>query len=372
MLSIESFGIRGENRKGKMKMKRVSAIISVFLSSMFLWAGAVGAADQIRIVGSSTVYPFSKFVAVEFGKTTRFQTPVVQSTGSGGGHKLFGVGADPHTPDLTNSSRKMKTGEFKRARENGIKNITEAVIGYDGIAIAQNNGNEPIDFTLEEITLAVAEEVPDPEGTGKLVKNPYQYWNQIDGRLPHREIRIYGPPNTSGTRDAFEELAMETATKKMKEYKEGYTRIRRDGVWIDAGENDNLIVHKLSKDKSAFGVFGFSFLEENRDKIRGAFIAGVKPEPDTISSGEYPLSRSLYFYIKHDHVGETPGLMEYVSLFMSDEMIGPKGALKRIGLVPLPEDLRKASRERTLNLVPIEMENDRLSTLQDYAENKKG
>jgi len=345
--------------------------ITVF-TIILLGAGLANAADQIRIVGSSTVYPFSSYVAEEFGKTTRFQTPVVESTGSGGGHKLFGAGVGTDTPDLTNSSRKMKTSEFKRAQENGVEKITEAVIGYDGIAVAQNTDNDPIDFTLEEITLAVAEEVPDPKGSGKLVKNPYKYWNNIADRLPKREIKIYGPPTTSGTRDAFEELALEAATKKMEEYNGKYSKIRQDGAWIDAGENDNLIVQKLSKDKDAFGIFGFSFLDENRDKIQGAQISGVKPMPDTISSGEYPLSRSLFFYIKNAHVGEVPGLMEFVSLFMSDKMIGPDGALKQIGLVPLPEELRKASQKRTLNLAPIEMKGGKLTTLQEYAKNKKG
>ncbi len=351
-------------------MKHLVKALIVLTAIILIGAGAVSAADQIRIVGSSTVYPFSSYVAEEFGKTTRFQTPVVESTGSGGGHKLFGAGVNPDTPDITNSSRKMKESEFKRAKENGITNITEAVIGYDGIAIAQNTDNDPMDLTLEEITLAVAAEVPDPEGSGKLVKNPYTHWNQISDRLPKREIKIYGPPTTSGTRDAFEELAMEAASEKMKGYEEEYTKIREDGVWIDAGENDNLIVQKLSKDKDAFGIFGYSFLDENRDKIQGATISGVDPKSDTISSGEYPLSRSLFFYIKNDHVDEVPGLMEFVSLFMSDKMIGPDGALKSIGLVPLPEDLRKASQERTLKLAPIEMNNGRLSTLQDYA--KKG
>ncbi len=350
-------------------VKRMSVLTAaaVLCTLIGFGAGPALAKDQIRIVGSSTVYPFSSYVAEEFGKTTRFQTPVVESTGSGGGHKLFGAGAGPDTPDLTNSSRKMKVSEFERAKKNGLKAITEAVIGYDGIAVAQNTANDPIDLTLEELTLAVAAEVPDPKGSGKLVKNPYKNWNEIAGRLPDREIKIYGPPTTSGTRDAFEELAMEAATEEMDGYKEAYTTIRQDGAWIDAGENDNLIVQKLDKDKDAFGIFGFSFLDENRDKIQGAKIGGVAPKPDTISSGDYPLSRSLFFYIKNDHVGEVDGLMEYVSLFMSDKMIGPNGALKNIGLVPLPEDLRKASQKRTLNLVPIELKNGKLGTLQEYA-----
>ncbi len=352
-----------------MKFTR-NAIMCLLTTVLIGAAGLVHAQDQIRIVGSSTVYPFSSYVAEEFSGTTRFPTPVVESTGSGGGFKLFTGGNSPDTPDISNASRKMKESEFERAQKNGVKKITEAVVGYDGIALAQNSQNEPMDLTLEELVLAVAAEVPDPEGTGKLVRNPYTNWSQIDSRLPDREIKIYGPPTTSGTRDAFEELAIEEATKDMRGYEEDYSKVRQDQAWIDAGENDNLIVQRLAKDKKAFGIFGYSFLDENRDQIQGAKINGVDPRSETISSGEYPLSRSLFFYVKNDHVGQVPGMMEYVSLFMSDEMIGPDGALKSIGLVPLPEHLRKASRERTLNLVPLEMKNGKLATLEQYAESK--
>jgi phosphate transport system substrate-binding protein len=327
--------------------------------------------EQIRIVGSSTVYPFSSAVAEEFGKTTRFQTAVVESTGSGGGHKLFGAAVGLDTPDITNSSRPMKVSEFERSQENGVKNITEAVIGYDGIAVAQNINNAPVALSLKHLTLAVAAEVPDPAGSGRLVPNPYKFWDDIDRSLPHRSIKIYGPPTTSGTRDAFHELCLEKATEEMSEYGEAYTKVRQDGIWVDSGENDNLIVQKLTQDASAFGVFGFSFLEENRDKIRGASIDGVEPKFDTISSGDYPLSRSLFFYIKNDHLGSVPGLDEYVKLFMSDRMIGKNGYLTKIGLVPLPDNLRKASQERVLNFVPLTLEGGRLSTLQEYAKQKE-
>ncbi len=323
--------------------------------------------EQIRIVGSSTVYPFSSTVAEEFGETTRFQTPVVESTGSGGGHKLFGKGVGPDTPDVTNSSRKMKVSEFKRARRNGVKKITEAVIGYDGIAIAQNKANEPVNFTLRQITLAVAARVPNPNGSG-LVDNPYEKWSDIRSNLPDREIKIYGPPTTSGTRDAFEGLVMEHATEHMSAYDGEYTEIRQDGHWVNAGENDNLIVKKLNNNRDAFGVFGFSFLDENRDKIQGATINGVAPKPETISSGEYPISRSLYFYVKNAHLKSIPGLFEYVRMFMSEEMIGPDGELKKLGLIPLPEHLREASRERVMNLETLNLkENGKLETLHEYA-----
>lgn len=336
-------------------MRKVMNILAA-LALVVLVAAPAMARDQIRIVGSSTVYPFSSYVAEEFGATTKFQTPVVESTGSGGGHKLFGAGVGPDTPDITNSSRRIKSSELEKAKANGITKITEAMIGYDGIAIAQNKKNKTVDLSLKVLALAVMEDVPM---NGKLVKNPYKYWSDIDKKLPKRPILFYGPPTTSGTRDAFEELVLHIATKQINKevgatlYPKKYGLIRQDGVYVPAGENDNLIVQKLSKDKDAFGIFGYSFLEENGDLIQGAKIDGVEPVPTTISSGEYPISRSLYFYIKGDHVGVIPGLMDYVKLFMSEKMIGERGLLKRIGLIPLPEDVRNQVREDVLGLKPL-------------------
>ncbi len=349
--------------------------IGLAISIMVLFSGSFLEAqenkesrEQIRIVGSSTVYPFSSFVAEQFGKTTRYPTPVVESTGSGGGHKLWGKGASLDTADLTNSSRKMKTSEFKRAKKNDVGKITEAVIGYDGIAVAQHVDNSPVDISLKQLTLAVAKKVPNPDGSG-LIDNPYKNWSQIDNSLPDREIKIYGPPTTSGTRDAFEDLVLEAATVQINGYDGEYTQIRQDGPWVNAGENDNLIVKKIEQDRKAFGVFGFSFLDQNRDKLQGAEIGGVKPMPSTISSGDYPISRSLYFYIKVNHLRKVDGMWEYIKLFMSEEMIGPDGKLLDQGLIPLPEHLRKASRQRVLELEPFEMKEDgTLPTLQEYAE----
>jgi phosphate transport system substrate-binding protein len=344
---------------------RVAAPMALLmLTSMHM----VSAADreQIRIVGSSTVYPFSSAVAEEFGKTSRFQTPVVESTGSGGGHKLFGAGVGLDTPDITNSSRKMKVSEFERAQASGVKSITEAVIGYDGIAVAQNVQNTGVELSLTDIALAVCAEVPD--SSGKLVRNTYKYWDEINPALPHRVIKIYGPPTTSGTRDAFHELCLEEATPKIEGYGgEKYAKVRQDGAWVDSGENDNLIVQKLTQDKDAFGVFGFSFLEENGDKIQGAKVDGVVPKFETISSGEYPLSRSLFFYIKNDHLKAVPGLYDYVKLFMDEKMIGKNGYLSKIGLVPLPDHLREASRMRVLKLSTLKLKDGELEGLEDFA-----
>ncbi|MDG4868068.1 PstS family phosphate ABC transporter substrate-binding protein [Guyparkeria sp. 1SP6A2] len=299
--------------------------------------GTAHARDQVRIVGSSTVFPFASYVAEELGATTKWPTPVIESTGSGGGMKLFCAGNELDTPDITNASRRMKTSEFERCQENGVTDITEAMVGYDGIAFAQSNTNDSVGFTREQIALALLEQVPVD---GELVKNPYENWSDIDASLPNREIRVYGPPTTSGTRDAFEELVLEAVTEEMDAFGgEGYTNIRKDGAYIDAGENDNLIVQKLTKDTDAFGIFGYSFLEENSDKLAGANIDGVAPEPEAIGSGDYPVSRSLWFYIKNSHSDDVPAMDDYVELFMSDKMISDLGYLKGIGLIPMPADL---------------------------------
>ncbi len=322
--------------------------------------------EQIRIVGSSTVYPFASAVAEQFGETTRFNTPALESTGSGGGHKLFGEGPGLDTPDITNSSRKVKMSEFNRAKQNGVKKISEAVIGYDGLTIAQNKANSSVNLTLKDVTMAVAKEVPNPNGSG-LIKNPHESWSDIRSSLPDREITFYGPPTTSGTRDAFEDLVLEAATAKIPAYDGEYTDIRQDGHWVNSGENDNLIVKKLGNDMEAFGVFGYSFLNNNRDKLEAARINGKRPTPENVSSGEYPISRSLYFYVKASHIDDVPGMYEYIKMFMSEDMIGPDGQLSNIGLIPLPEKLRKASRERVLSLDPLEVKDGKLETLQDYA-----
>ncbi|PLX71480.1 MAG: phosphate-binding protein [Denitrovibrio sp.] len=319
-------------------------VLTLAAGLMALTTFAAHARDQIRIVGSSTVYPFASYVAEEFGATTGNPTPIIESTGSGGGHKLFSQGVDLNTPDITNSSRRMKTSEFDKNMDAGVKKIVEVVIGYDGIAVAFNNSNPDINLTRKDITLAVAEEVPV---NGKLVPNPYKNWNEINSSLPNRPILIYGPPTSSGTRDAFEELVMEATTKKMAGYgNKKYKKIRQDGLYVPAGENDNLIVQKLAKDKEAFGIFGYSFLEENSDRLKGAMVDGVKPVPAKISSGEYPVSRSLFFYVKVDHLSKVDGLEEFVDMFLSEMMIGTDGLLKSIGLIPLPADERDALRAR--------------------------
>ncbi|MGD9624976.1 MAG: substrate-binding domain-containing protein [Arcobacter sp.] len=334
---------------------------SMALIASALLATTLSARDQIKIVGSSTVYPFSSSVAEEFGATTKFPTPVVESTGTGGGMKLFCAGVDLNTPDITNASRRMKDKEFKMCEENGVTDITEALIGFDGIAIAQSASVKSFNVTKEQLALAVAEEVPSKDGKS-LVKNPYKKWSDIDATLPDREIVVYGPPKSSGTRDSFEELVMQHVFEKMpvytdlfkadekanKKYK-AYSVIRTDGVYVESGENDNLIVQKLTKNDAALGIFGYSFLEENKDKVVGITVDNIAPTAETISSGKYPVARSMYFYIKNQHASEVPALKEYTNLFMSEKMIGTDGILTELGLVILTDDVRAAARTKVMN-----------------------
>lgn len=343
---------------GIKKMIPNKSVLSLVVGSLFAISAVttVQAREQIKIVGSSTVYPFSSSVAEEFGATTDNPTPVVESTGSGGGMKLFCKGNDLNTPDISNASRRMKAKEFEMCAKNGVTDITEAVIGFDGIAIAQNKNSAPLLLTKKQLLLAVAEEVPAADGKS-LIRNPYKKWNEIDTSLPSREIIIYGPPTSSGTRDAFEDMIMKGQTKKMdvytslyqadkvknKGYKK-YHKIRQDGVYVPSGENDNLIVQKLDKNPAAIGIFGYSFLMENDDKVSAARIDGIVPTPTTISTGLYPISRSLFFYVKNSHRAAVPAMDKYVELFMSENMIGDDSILGEIGLISLPKARRNAIR----------------------------
>ncbi|ATX81509.1 phosphate ABC transporter substrate-binding protein, PhoT family [Mariprofundus ferrinatatus] len=340
-------------------MKKMILATAAFL----LGATAAQAGEQIHIVGSSTVYPFSSYVAEELGATTNLKTPVVESTGSGGGMKLFCAGNGSDTPDFTNASRRMKDKEYTTCQENGVKYITEAVIGYDGLAIAQSKSAPAFNITRKEMMLAVAAEVPNKEGNA-LIANPYHYWDEINPKFPHRKITVYGPPTSSGTRDAFEDMILKGVCKKMdvytnlykadkvknKKYKK-YHGIRQDGVYVPSGENDNLIVQKLTKDTEALGIFGYSYLVENADRIGAATIEGIAPAPETVQDGSYKLSRSLYFYIKHANQKHADGMMDYANLFMSEKMIGDDGMLSEIGLIPLPEAMRETYRNNVKNLV---------------------
>ncbi|MBL0708454.1 MAG: substrate-binding domain-containing protein [Sulfurimonas sp.] len=348
-------------------MKTLKKIALTLVATSALVA-SLNARDQIKIVGSSTVYPFSSAVAKELSATTSYPTPIVESTGSGGGMKLFCAGNGMNTPDITNASRRMKISEFKFCKRNGVRDITEAVIGFDGIAFAHAKSNPHFSLTKKQLLLAVAAEVPSKDGS-YLVKNPYTNWSQIDSSLPNREIIIYGPPRSSGTRDAFEDMILKGQTKKMsvytslykankvrnKAYKK-YKKIRTDGVYVPSGENDNLIVKKLNKNKAAFGIFGYSFLMENDDKVQGAKVNGVLPTPESISSGKYPISRSLFFYTKNSHRTKVLAMSKYIKLFMSENMIGKDGTLGKIGLIALSDAQRARLRKSVVKKTRLTLE----------------
>ena len=313
--------------------------------------GAAFARDQIQIVGSSTVFPFSTAVAEKFGQTSDFKTPVVESTGSGGGMKLFCAGVGEDTPDITNASRRIKASEFKTCTANGVTPV-EIKVGFDGIVLANDKSGPELVLTRELIFKALAKQLPD--AGGKLQPNPYKNWSEIDPSLPDEKIEVLGPPPTSGTRDAFVELVMEEACPDGMDGKV-CGEIREDGAFIEAGENDNLIVQKLQANPVAVGIFGFSFLDQNADKIKGATVDGVEPTFDLIAEGKYPVSRSLYFYIKKEHVGVIPGIQEYASEFTSEKAWGDDGYLAEKGLIPLPASERDTYSAAAKNLTPLSM-----------------
>ena len=317
---------------------------------------------QIRIVGSSTVFPFSTAVAEQFGKTTKFKTPVIESTGSGGGMKLFCGGVGVQHPDITNASRRIKASEFEICTKNGVT-IIEVKIGFDGIVLANSKSSPPFKLTKKQIYQALAKEVPVD---GKMVPNPYKKWSDIDPSLPDARIEVLGPPPTSGTRDAFVELAMEGGAKTFdslaalrksdkKAFQAAAHAIREDGAYVEAGENDNLIVQKLQANPNAVGIFGFSFLDQNADRIQGALIDKVEPTFENIASGDYGISRSMFFYVKKEHVGVIPGIVEYVAEFTSDKASGDEGYLTDKGLIPLPAAERKKVRMSAMKLSPLTM-----------------
>ncbi|WP_166257011.1 substrate-binding domain-containing protein [Marinobacter salicampi] len=342
------------------KLKAAVASVAV-AGAMAAMSTPTLARDTINIVGSSTVYPFATVVAERFGRNTDFPTPKLESTGSGGGMKLFCSGVGTQHPDITNASRRMKKSEFELCQSNGVEKITEVRIGSDGIVLANSKDAEKMDLSLEHIFLALAKDVPDPEGGEKLVANPYKNWSDVDSSLPDKPITVMGPPPTSGTRDAFVEIAMEGGCKqydwiKSKDKKEMRSichNLREDGAFIEAGENDNLIVQRLVRDNDTLGIFGYSFLEENRSKVQPSTINGVEPTQETIGSDEYPVARSMFFYVKNAHVGVVPGIKEYVEEFTSEGAWGDNGYLVDVGLIPNPRDVRMKAAKKAKQLEPM-------------------
>lgn len=359
-------------------MKKLLISLAVVASTTNIVSAS--ARDSISIVGSSTVYPFATVVAERFGKSTDFKAPKVESTGSGGGLKLFCKGVGVATADITNASRRIKSSEFEQCQKNGVTDIVEVLIGYDGIVLANAKGTAPMNLSRKDIYLALAKLVPGPDG--KLIENPNKTWKDVNPTLPAKKIEVLGPPPTSGTRDAFAELALEGgarsipdiaalrgmgadqadeiqalvkklgieaawdtsvknkgASAKGKDVVKIIGRsVREDGAYIEAGENDNLIVNKLVANPNALGIFGFSFLDQNSDKVQGSIIDGNEPSFDAIASGTYKVSRPLYFYVKKAHIGTVPGIQEYLNTFVSEDTIGPDGYLVDKGLIPLGEE----------------------------------
>ncbi len=342
--------------------------------TLALGAGNTMAAarDYVSIVGSSTVYPFATVVAERFGRSTGSPTPKIESTGSGGGMKLFCSGVGTEHPDITNASRRMKASEFELCQKNGVTDIVEVLIGYDGIVVANANSAPQMELTRKDLFLALAAKVPGPDGV--LIDNPHKTWKDVNPTLPNTKIEVLGPPPTSGTRDAFVELAMEggaksfadlaalRASKDESEIKalmaqlgipaEAFNAkgkkvfqavahgIREDGHYVEAGENDNLIVQKLEANPNALGIFGFSFLDQNIDKVQGSLVEGVAPEFETIADKSYSIARPLYFYMKKAHIGVVPGIDGYAAEFSSEKAWGEEGYLTDKGMIPMPAELR--------------------------------
>ncbi|THB75185.1 MAG: PstS family phosphate ABC transporter substrate-binding protein [Desulfobulbaceae bacterium] len=346
-----------------MKMKGLIAAGALTVATI-MSSPAHANRDYISIVGSSTVYPFATVVAEQFGKTTNYKTPKIESTGSGGGFKLFCAGVGVEHPDVTNASRAIKKSEQEKCAANGIKDIIEVKIGYDGIVLANSKEAPQIKLTRKDIFMALAKEVPGADG--KLMANPYKTWKDVNSSLPAVAIEVLGPPPTSGTRDAFVELAMEGGAKKFdslaalrKKDKKAFAKVahtlREDGAYIEAGENDNLIIQKLRNNKNALGIFGFSFLDQNADVVQGSLVDGKAPTFDNIADGNYPVSRPLFFYVKKAHVGTIPGITEYLAEFTAEKAWGPEGYLADKGMIPMPDAERSSFASAVKNLTPMAM-----------------
>ena len=321
-----------------------SFLLFLFSSSAFAFSFQAKTRNHLQVVGSSTVYPFTSVIAETFGRDTEFKTPIVEATGTGGGFKLFCSGVGIAFPDFSNASRKIEKSEIAKCAENGVNGVVEIKIGYDGIVLANASSGPKYNLTKEQIFLALADKVPHPK-TGELVKNYYQKWSDINPNLPKINIAIYGPPTTSGTRDAFVELVMEEVCVKSPAFVQAFLDpkirkkkchvIRGDGHFIEAGENDNLIVQKLKNDQNALGIFGFSFLEENHDVIQASTINNVSPSFENIVSGAYLVSRPLFIYFKKEHLDLIKGMREFVQEIVSKNTVGSEGYLLQKGLIPL-------------------------------------
>jgi len=313
------------------------------------FATAAQAGDQIRIVGSSTVYPFATAVAEQFGKTSGFKTPVVESTGTGGGMKLFCAGNGPDTPSITNASRRVKQSELDNCATNGVKDVAEIVIGYDGIVVAKSKAGKPIAVTREQLFKALAKTLPV---NGKMAPNPNKKWSDVDASLPKEDIVVFGPASNHGTRDALVELVMEEACEKFPEIKAldaaakkvACDAVREDGAYIEVSENYTVTLQKLLALPNAVGILTYSYLDQNGDKIQGATVDGQIATYDNIATGKYPLSRPLFFYVKKDHVGK-----------IAEKAWGKEGYLAEKGLIAMPDAQRKAEAQKGKDLPNVKL-----------------
>jgi phosphate transport system substrate-binding protein len=335
-------------------------ILSAGLATGLLFtAVAAEARTQIRAVGSSTVYPFATAVAERYARINpKAGTPIIESTGTGGGMKLFCAGVGAQFPDLANASRRIKASEVKTCAANGVTAITEVQVGIDGIALAESNSAQLVNVSQLDIYKALAKA---PFGKPNKAKT----WKDVNPKLPAVAIRVYGPPPTSGTRDALGELiltppceanASMAALKKSDEakFKSICTGIREDGAYIEAGENDNLIVQKIEANPGSLGIFGYSYLEENADKVKGLQINGVAPTYDTIASFKYPGARPLYVYVKNAHVKAIPAIRGYLAEFTKESTWGKGGYLAKRGLISSPDAVRAASAKAAATLTPLD------------------
>jgi phosphate transport system substrate-binding protein len=342
-----------------MRRATTTAIGVAGVATSLVLGGPAVAQDQIQIVGSSTVFPYTQAVAERFAANTGAVAPVVESTGTGGGMQIFCEGIGTEFADITGASRAMKASEWDVCQQNGVTNITEILVGYDGLSMAVSQKGEAINVSKAQLFNALAAEV---EVDGEVVANPYKNWSEIDPSLPDVPITVYGPPPTSGTRDAWVELVMlegcaeSPAIEALGEERmeEVCQRMRTDGPFIEAGENDNLIVQRLTADPNAYGIFGYSFLYENQDQLKAVEIGGVAPSEETIESGDYAVSRPLFIYVKNDHRGVIPNLQEFIEEYVSEDAMGPGGYLSERGLIPLPEDKFEQAHEAAVNAAPME------------------
>lgn len=349
----------GQNqRQGYRAPRGIGGCFALMLAMLLGSAAQAGARDQIHIVGSSTVYPFSTAVAEHFGGEG-FKSPVVEASGTGGGFKLFCAGVGDGHPDIANASRPIKESETETCRANGVTEIVPVEIGYDGIVLASSKAAPARPLSLRDLYLALAKKVPV---NGVLIDNPYRNWSEINPALPAERIEVLGPPPTSGTRDAFLELVMDPACHAFpevaaivddKERKAACQTMREDGAYIDAGENDNLIVQKLSGNPAAFGILGYSFLADNRDKLQGSAIDGIEPSEDNIVGGQYKIARKLFMYVKKQHLALVPGLAEFVAEFVSERASGAQGYLADKGMIPMPPPEHDAMATAALAALPI-------------------